>query len=80
MIKMPMFKGVGSEDPDQFWFMIKAVWEVKGVTNDNIKKAMLVSTLQDRMLIWYIKHSNGNLNAGIAGIQTVLNKEFSRPK
>ena len=79
-IKFPVLKGVGNEDPDQFWFVIKAVWEAQGVTDDNIKKATFVSALQDRVLTWYIKNSNENLNAGIADIQVALNKEFSKPK
>jgi len=48
--------------------------------DDNIKKAMLVSTLQDRVLTWNIKHSNENPNVGIADIQAALNREFRRPK
>ena len=31
-------------------------------------------------LTWCIKYSNENLNVGIADIQAMLNKEFSRPK
>ena len=54
-IQLPVFKGAGNEDPEQFWFMVAAVWEAHGVTDDNIKKATLVSTLQDRALTWYIK-------------------------
>lgn len=80
IIKFLVFKGVGNEDPDQFWFVVKAIWEAQGVIYDNVKKATLVSALQDRALTWYIKHSNDNPNAGIADIQVVLNKEFSRPK
>ena len=79
-VKLPLFKGLGNEDPDQFWFVVKAVWEAQGVTNDHIKKATLVSALQDHALTWYIKYSNDNPNAGVADIQTTLNKEFSRPK
>ena len=75
-----MFRGVGNEDPDQFWFVVTALWEAQGVTYENIKKVTLVSTLQDHMLTCYIKHSNDNPNAGIADIQEVLNKEFSRSK
>lgn len=72
-----MFKGVGNEDPNQFLFMIRAIWEAQGVTKDNIKKVTLVRTLQDRTLTWYIKHSNDNMNMGITNIQAVINKEFS---
>ena len=79
-IKFHVFKGLGNEDPDQFWFIVKAIWEVQGVTDDNIKKATLVSALQDCTLTLYIKHSNDNLNAEITEIQITLNKEFSRPK
>ena len=79
-IKFPVFKGVGYEDSDQFWFMVKLVWEPQGVTDENIKKATMVSALQDRTLTWYIKHSNDNPNVGIADIQAALNREFSRSK
>jgi len=80
VIKLPVFRGVGNEDPDQFWFVVRAVWEAQGVTDDNVKKATLVSVLQDRALAWYIKHSNDRPNAGIAEIQNALNREFSQPK
>ena len=79
-MKLPLFKGLGNEDSNHFWFMAKSVWEAQGVTDDHLKKATLVSALQDRALTWYIKYSNDNPNAGVADIQTVLNKEFSRPK
>ena len=48
--------------------MVRAVWEAQGVTNDNIKKATLVSMLQDRALTWYIKHSNDHPNVEIIEI------------
>jgi len=79
-IKLPVSKGVGNEDPDQFWFVVKAIWEAQGVMDDNINKAMLVSALQDRALTWYIKHSNDNPNVGIIDIQAALDRGFSRPK
>jgi len=34
-----------NEDSDQFWFMVKAVWEAQGVMDENIKKETLVSAL-----------------------------------
>jgi len=79
-VKFPLFKGLGNEDLDQFWFIVKVVWEAQGVTDDNMKKETLVSALQDRMLTWYVKYSNDNPNAGVADIQTALNEECSRPK
>ena len=76
-IKLPVFRGVGSEDPDHFWLIDRVVWEAHRVMDDNIKKATLVSALQDHVLNWYIKHSNDHPNARIIEIQVVLNKEFS---
>jgi len=60
--------------------MVRAVWEAQGIVDDNIKKATLVSVLQDHTLTWYIKHSNDHPNVGIAEFQTALNREFSKPK
>ena len=60
--------------------MVRVVREAQGVTDENIKKATLISALQDHALTWYIKHSNDNPNSGITDIQAVLNKKFSRPK
>lgn len=57
---------------------MRAVWEAQGFIDDHIKKAILVSALQDRALSWYIKFSNDNLNARVADIQATLNREFSR--
>ena len=79
-MKLPLFKGLKNEDPDQFWFVVNTVWEAQGVTYDHMKKATLVSALKDCTLTWYIKYSNNNPTAGLAEIQTMLNKEFSRPK
>jgi len=79
-LKLPLFKGLRNEDPDQLWFVVRDVWEAQGVTNDHIKKVTLVSVPQDRALTWYIKYSNDNLHAAVADIQKALNKEFGRPK
>lgn len=45
VIKKLVFIGVGNEDPDQFWFMVRAIWESQGVMDDNIKIDTLVSAL-----------------------------------
>jgi len=79
-VKVPLFKGLGNEEPDQFWFVVKAIWEAQDITYDHLKKETLVGALQDRTLTWYIKYSNDNPNVGVVNIQTMLNKEFSRPK
>lgn len=56
-------------------YVVEVAW-----TDDNIKKAQLVTTLQDRALTWYIKYCIDNLLASLADTQVALNKEFGKPK
>lgn len=48
------------------------VWIAYESTDDNIKKAQLIT--------WYINYCTVNPRASIAETQTALNKEFSKPK
>jgi len=50
LVNFPLFKGLGNEDLDQFWFVVKAIWEAQGITDDHIKKVTLVSAFQDHAL------------------------------
>ena len=36
-IKLPVFKGTGSEDPEQFWFLCEAVWTGKNITDIDVR-------------------------------------------
>lgn len=73
-VKFPLFKGLGNEDPDQFWFVVRVVWEDQVITYDHIYKETLVSSFQDHALTWYIKYSNDISNAGVADIQVTQNR------
>lgn len=75
-VKLPTFLSVGNEEPSRFWFVIKSVCDTQGITDENIRKAMLVSALQDHAVTWYIKYSTDHQNEGLVVIQDVLNKEF----
>jgi hypothetical protein len=44
-MRLPIFRGVGSEDPDQHWFLCEAVWNIKNVTNEAVKKTQFSTTL-----------------------------------
>lgn len=46
-MKISIFKGIGSEDPEQFWFIANAIWTTQQIIDDNIKKVQLVIALQD---------------------------------
>jgi hypothetical protein len=45
-MRLPIFRGDGSEDPDQHWFLCEAVW--------NIKRTQFSTTLRDHSLSWYM--------------------------
>ena len=49
-IKLPFFKGTGSEDPEQFWFLCKAVWTAKNILDQDVRRAQLVTYFRDRAL------------------------------
>ena len=38
-IKLHVFKGTGSEDLEQFWFLCEAVWIAKNITDQDTKRA-----------------------------------------
>lgn len=79
-MKLQIFKGIGRKDTDQFWFVVNVVWTMQQITNDNIKKVQLVTTLQDRVLAWYIKYCSDNPLATLAETKTALKKDFSKSK
>jgi len=53
---MLIFKDPGIEDPEQFWFLVDVVWKSQQIKDDDVNKAQLVTSLQDRALSWYIKY------------------------
>ena len=56
-IKLPIFRGMGTEDPDQHFFLYEAVWNIKQVHIDDIKRVQLTTTFRDRSLTWFMKFS-----------------------
>ena len=78
-IQLPVVKGVESEDPEQFWFLVTSVWNAHGIMNDNIRKDTLDNALQDWALTWHIKYSSNHPTVGTAEIQTKLKKESRWP-
>lgn len=78
-MKIPTFKGIGSEDLEQFWFVVNVLWTSQQIIDDNIKNAQLV-TLQGRALTWYIKYFTDNPLATLVETKKTLNKEFNKPK
>jgi hypothetical protein len=58
-MRLPTFRGDGSEDLDQHWFLCEFVWIINNVTDEDIKQAQFSTTLQDRAPSWYMKFVQG---------------------
>ena len=78
-INLHFFKGTGSEDPEQFWFLCEAVWTAKNTTDQDTKRAQLVTSFRDRALTWFMNFSNTQ-NHALADIKAAMIKEFKKPK
>ena len=81
--KLPLFHGNGMDDPDQYWFLCEAVWTVREVTDDDIKKGQLETTLWRRALYWYMKFiqvPTGTPVKILDEVQKGLIKEFWKSK
>jgi hypothetical protein len=80
-MRLPTFRGDGSEDPDQHWFLCEAVWSIKNVTDEAVKRAQFSTTLRDHALSWYMKFVQGVVQPKpLNEIKTVLIAEFKKPK
>ena len=80
-IKLPIFRGTGAEDPDQHFFLCEAIWNIKQVQNDDIKRAQLTTTFRNRALTWFMKFSTSTQQPKtVQEIKDELKKEFKKPK
>jgi len=46
-MRLPLFHGNGSEDPQQHWLLCETVWRVKQVTDSDMKANQMVTTFRD---------------------------------
>jgi hypothetical protein len=79
-MRLPIFRGYGSEDLDQHWFLCETVWNIKSITDEAINRTQFSTTLRDRALSWYMKLVQGlaqpkPLNKN----KNVLVAEFKKP-
>lgn len=80
IVKMNVFKGQGSKDPEKFWFVAKDVWKAQKINDEDMKKYNLVTTLQDKASSWYIKYSITNPATSLADTKKAMNTKFKKPK
>jgi hypothetical protein len=79
-MRLPIFRGDGSEDPDQHWFLCEAMWNIKIITNEAIKRTQFNTTLRDRVLSWYMKLVQGLAqDKQLNEIKNALIVEFKKP-
>jgi hypothetical protein len=80
-MRLPIFRGDGSEDPDQHWFLCEAVWNIKSITDEAIKRTQFNTTLRDHALSWYMKLVQGLAQPKpLNEIKNALIAEFKKPK
>ena len=78
-IKLPIFKGTRSEDPEQFWFLCEAVWNAKKITDPDVRAAQLITSFRDQDLTWFMKFSSTQ-SPTLDEIKAAITKEFNKPK
>ena len=82
-VKLPLFHRNGMEDPEKYWFLCEAVWTVKQVQDEDIKKGQLATNFRGQALDWYMKFIQvltWNQQKTLAQIRTKLIEEFQKPK
>ena len=82
-MKLPLFHGNETNDPEQYWFLCEAVWTVRQTIDDDVKKGMLATTLRGYRLDWFMKFiqvPQGTLVKTLDEIQTGLINEFIKSK
>ena len=82
-VKLPIFHGNRTKDPEQYWFLCEAVWTVRQTIDDDVKKGQLATTLWGHALDWYIKFvqvSTGTSTKTLDVVRKSLIEEFRKPK
>jgi hypothetical protein len=80
-MRLPIFRGDGSEDPDQHWFLCEVILNIKNVTDEAVKRTQFSTTLRDHTLSWYMKLVQGLVQLKpLNEIKNVLIAEFKKPK
>jgi hypothetical protein len=80
-MRLPIFRGDGSEDPDQHWFLCEDVWNIKSIIDEAIKRTQFNTMLRDHALSWYMKLVQGLPQPKpLNEIKNELIAEFKKPK
>ena len=82
-MKLPIFNGNGTDDPDQYWFLCEAIWTARQTIDDDVKKIQLATTLRGRALEWFMRFTwvpQGGIAKTLDEIIKGLFEEFKKSK
>ena len=82
-MKLPIFNGNGTDDPEQYWFLCEAIWTARQNIDDDVKKSQLATTLRGRALEWFMiftRVPQGGAVKTLDEIRIGLFEEFKKPK
>jgi hypothetical protein len=80
-MRLPIFRGDGSEDPNQHWFLCEVVCNIKSITDEAIKRTQFNTTLRDHTRSWYMKLVQGLAQPKpLNEIKNALTAEFKKSK
>jgi hypothetical protein len=80
-MRLPIYRGDGFEDLDQYWFLCEVVWNIKNVTDEAFKRTQFSTTLRDHALSWYMKLVQGLAQPKpLNHIKNALIVDFQKPK
>jgi hypothetical protein len=69
-MRLPTFRGDGSEDLDQHWFICEVVWIINNITDEVVKWAQFSTNLKYYALRWYMKFVQGVTPKPLNSIKT----------
>ena len=82
-MKLPIFNGNGTDDPEQYWFLCEAIWTARQTTDDDVKKIQLATTLRGRALECFMRFTRvpqGGTAKTLDEIKIGLFEEFKKLK
>ena len=82
-MKLPIFHGNGTHDPEQYWFLCEAIWTARQTIDDDVKKSRLATILRGCALEWFMRFTQvpqGGTTKTLDERYTSLFEEFKKPK
>ena len=82
-MKLPIFQGNGTDDPEQYQFLCEAIWTARQTIDVDVKISQLATTLRGRALEWFMRFTwvpQGGTAKTLDEIRTGLFEEFNKSK